>query len=458
MNASDSIEEILSCVHEQALRYVRAAPDMRVSPGAAELAALDLFEEPLSDTEGDPLVTLRLLDRAGSPATVANTGGRYFGLVTGGTLPVALGANWMATAWDQLGLNAVTSPVTARLEQIAGRWTLDLLDLPSDSGVGFVTGTSMAHFTCLAAARAELLARQGYDLLAKGMRNSPAIRIVTSEDIHVSVLKTLALLGIGMEEVERVAVDDQGRMTTNGMPRLDERTIVICQAGNVNSGSFDPFDQICDAAAAAGAWVHVDGAFGLWAAASPKLRHLTRGMQRADSWTTDTHKWLNTPYDCGMSICRHPAAVSRAMAFQAAYLAIGAQGVTLPITVPEMSRRARGIDVWATLRTLGRSGVARMIEATCQHTRQFAEGLADLGFELMNDVVLNQVVAIPPDNISPATLAARVQATGECWFGTTRWKGREAIRISISSWRTKQSDVERSIVAVKASLRHLSRG
>jgi glutamate/tyrosine decarboxylase-like PLP-dependent enzyme len=442
-------DEVLACAYEQALGYVNALGERRVAPGQQALDGLAAFDEPFPDLPSGAAETLRLLHTRGSPATLATAGGRFFGLVTGGALPVCVGAGWMANAWDQLALNAITSPIAAKLERVAAGWVLDVLGLPRHASVGFVTGTTMAHFTCLAAARAELMLRSGYDLRAHGHRSAPSLRIIVSEQIHVSALKVLNLLGFGSEELERVATDDQGRLRIDALPPLDERSIVLCQAGNVNSGAFDPIAEICERASAARAWVHVDGAFGLWARATPSLAHQARGIEHADSWTTDTHKWLNTPWDCGLAMCRHPQAVARVMSTQASYLAIGADAPTL---VPEMGRRARGIEVWAALRTLGRAGLRDLIERCCAHARRFAEGLRALGFTILNDVVLNQVVATLADREQLARITAHVQASGECWFGPTHWRGTDAIRISVSSWRTNEADVRRSLAAIESAL------
>ena len=429
-----------------------------MAPGAEDIAGLAAFDEPLSEEPRDPLETLRLLHNAGSPAAMGTAGGRFFGLIAGGALPVTIGANWMATAWDQPVLNQIIAPGARKLEEVAAGWMLDLFGLPPAASVGYVTGTSMGHFTCVAAARGALLRRQDYDVMAEGLRGSPPLRVVVSDDIHVSLIKALALAGFGRNEVERVPVDAQGRMRADLLPPLDGTTLIVCQAGNVNSGSFDPFAEICARARDAGAWVHVDGAFGLWAAASPGLRHLTIGIEGADSWTTDTHKWLNTPYDCGLAICRHPEAVERVMSLCADYLAIGGENVAHPFMVPEMSRRARGVEVWAALRTLGKSGLAEMIDRTCAHARHFAAGLSALGFEILNDVVINQVVAAPSDGMIVPELVRHIQRSGECWIGPTRWQERDAIRVSVSCWRTTSADVERSLSAVADALNRTMSG
>ncbi len=431
--------------------YLASVDERPVFPTTDSLRGLSAFDERLPEAPTDAADTLRRLHTFGSPATTASAGGRYFGLVVGGALPVTVAANWLATAWDQVVFNEATSPVGVKLEQVAGAWLLDLLGLPADASVGFVTGASMANFTCLAAARALLLARQGHDVARDGVFGAPRLRIVASEQIHVTVIKALGLLGFGSAQIERVPTDAQGRMRIEAMPALDDTCIVLCQAGNVNSGASDPFDAICDRAAEAGAWVHVDGAFGLWAAASPLTAPQVHGLARCDSWVTDGHKWLNTPYDCGLAICRHPESVHRVMATQAVYLKTGGHAAPKDM-VPEFSRRARGVEVWAALRTLGRHGVAALVERCCAHARRFAQGLESLGFEVLNDVVLNQVVATVGDDERVRRVVEHCQGSGECWFGPTVWRGRAALRISVSSWATTTSDVDRTLAAIATAL------
>lgn len=448
----DEYREVLSAAHEMGQDYLADITGRRVAPDNAALAGLSAFDQPLPVGPGNPVETLELLNRAGGPATIASSGGRYFGFVTGGVLPAAAGANWLAGAWDQLAFNETSSPTSIKLEAVAGRWILELLGLPAGSTVSFVTGSTMAHFTCLAAARAEMLRRQGYDLRAKGLRGAPPLRIIVSGEIHITVHKVLCMLGFGSGEVEVVPADDQGRMRADLLPQLDSRCIVICQAGNVNSGAFDPFEAICWKARAAGAWVHVDGAFGLWGRVTPSLDAQTAGIHQADSWTVDSHKWLNTPMDCGLAVCRDPEAVRRVMSTDAAYIRTGAALAPKDIT-PEFGRRARGIEVWATLHSLGRAGVRDMIERCCAHARRFAEGLEAMGFEVLNDVVLNQVVATIGGPGEIAQVMADVQASGECWFGPTHWQGRDAVRISVASWRTTEADVDRSLAAIERAVR-----
>jgi glutamate/tyrosine decarboxylase-like PLP-dependent enzyme len=442
---------LFDIAQERALAYLAGICDRRVFPDAAAIAGLEAFEEALPDTPRDALGTVRLLDEAGSPATVATTGGRYFGFVTGGSLPVATAADWMVSTWDQTGTMPVNSPAAAKIEAVAGRWVREILELPQDAVTAFVSGASVGNLVGLAAARRHLLLRAGYDVEASGMSGAPPIRVVAGAELHSTLPKLLGILGFGRDRIELVEADDQGRMRADRLPGLDSRTILILQAGNVNSGAFDPFPELVAAARAAGAWVHVDGAFGLWAAAAPRRRHLLAGVDGADSWVTDGHKWLNVPYDCGMLVCRHAEALRGAMSVAAPYLPAGDE-LPMKDLVPELSRRPRGITVWAALRTLGRAGVEDLVERCCGHARWLAEGLRGLGFEIHNEVVLNQVVASIGSPELTMRVRDEVERGGEAWFGPTHWQGRPAIRLSVSSWATTDADIERTLDAVAAAL------
>lgn len=436
-----------------AVNYADEINDRRVAPAPEAVAALDNLDMDLPK-QGDASHTLEQLMSHGSAATTATTGGRFFGLVTGGTLPAAAGARVLSAAWDQIAFSDATSAVAVRCEAAASRWMLELLGLPPACSVGFVTGATMANFVCLAGARHALLKRQGWDVERQGLFGAPRLRVVTSEASHVTVAKALALLGIGTDCIEQVRCDKNGAMLTEALPELDNATIVIAQAGNVNTGACDPIAAICakaeqDADGSDRAWVHVDGAFGLWAAAAPATRALLEGYEAADSWVVDGHKWLNTPYDCGMAITRHPQAVHAAMATVAPYLAIG--GTALPKDmVPEFSCAARGVEVWAALHSLGKDGVADLIERCCAHARRFADGLRAQGFDVLNDVVLNQVVASFPGREDRMTaLCDHVQLSGEAWFGPTTFANRQAFRISVWSWMTDTADVDRTLAAIQ---------
>lgn len=444
-----SRHDLLEEAARRAARYLAKLDERPVFPTPDALAGLAAFEETLPEESQDALQTLALLDNAGSPATVASTGGRYFGFVFGGTLPATLAANWLAGAWDQNAGLHVASPVAVKLEQVALTWLLDVLGLPAEAGGGFVTGATMANFTALAAARHAVLKQVGWDVEAQGLFGAPPITVIVGDEVHVSLLKALAMLGLGRERVVRVPVDGQGRMSPYALPRISGPTIVCIQAGNVNTGAFDPAGEIIQIAHKAGAWVHVDGAFGLWAAAVPDRARLVAGVSEADSWATDAHKWLNVPYDSGLVFCRQAAALRAAMANNpAAYLAeVGGQREPMEYT-PEMSRRARGVEVWAALRSLGRSGLAEMVERCCRHATRFAEGLKAVGYEVLNDVQLNQVLVSFGDLDKTLRVIKAVQQDGTCWCGSTVWQGRAAMRISVSSWATTDEDVEQSLDAV----------
>ena len=441
------MRDLLHSVALRAARYLEDINERRVSPSAQAVRDLDGFLEPLAAGPTPPEEVIRMLDELGSPATMGIAGPRFFGFVIGGSLPAALGANWLASAWDQnAGLFAAT-PISALLEEVSLGWLLDALALPAGCGGAFVTGATVANFTALAAARHAVLGRLRWDVESQGLFGAPAIQVVVSEEAHPSVFKALGMLGMGRERVVRVPVDSEGRMRPEGLPALNGSSIVCVQAGNVNSGSFDPAAEICRRAHAQGAWVHVDGAFGLWAAASPRYAHLVEGVDQADSWATDAHKWLNVPYDSGLAFVRDPEMLRAAMSLTAAYLPQGDHREPSQY-VPELSRRARGVEIWAALKSLGRSGLAEMIERNCRCARRFADGLRDAGFQILNDVVLNQVlVGFGAPDVTGRVIAG-VQEDGTCWCGGTVWQGRHAMRISVSSWATTEADVDRSLEAM----------
>jgi glutamate/tyrosine decarboxylase-like PLP-dependent enzyme len=447
---SRSSAALLDDAARRAQLYLATVRRRPVAPSAAAIGRLTELGGRLPDRPASAHDIVRLLDEIGSPATMASAGGRYFGLVIGGALPVTVAASWLAAAWDQNAAMRMSSPVAAALEDVALAWIAELLDVPASAGGALVTGASMASFTALAAARSALLARAGWDVGARGMFGAPPLRVVVGEEVHVTVLKALTLLGFGRDTVERVPVDRQGRMRDDAVPPLDGRTILCIQAGNVNTGAFDPAAAICRKAAEAGAWVHVDGAFGLWAACSPSRAHLTAGFEQADSWATDAHKWLNTPYDCGIALVRDPAHLRAAMAATAAYLAAG-EGREANHHGPELSRRARAVEVWAALRFLGRAGVAEMVERTCRHAATLSGRLREAGFEILNEVVVNQILVAGVTDAATDRLIAAVQQDGTCWCGGTSWQGRRAMRVSISSWATTEEDIELSFRAIVAA-------
>jgi glutamate/tyrosine decarboxylase-like PLP-dependent enzyme len=419
-----------------------------VFPGADALGGLSAFDESFPTEPRDAEETLALLDTAGSPATVASAGGRYFGFVIGGSLPVTSAANVLSAAWDQNAGMLASSPVAARLENVALRWLVEVLGLPDGTGGGFVSGATMANFSGLAAARHAVLRKAGWNVESHGLFGAPPITVVVGEEVHVSLLKALSLLGMGRERVIRVPVDGQGRMIPMAIPPLAGPTIVCIQAGNVNTGAFDPAAEICRIAHEAGAWVHVDGAFGLWAAAAPGRAHLAAGVNEADSWATDAHKWLNVPYDSGLVFCRRAGDLRAALTHSAAaYLSESDDREPMEYT-PEMSRRARGIEVWAALRTLGRSGLADLVERCCRYAARFAEGLSAAGYPVLNDVELNQVLVSFGSAEKTKQVIRDVQQDGTCWCGGTVWQGKAAMRISVSSWATTGKDVEKSLAAI----------
>ncbi len=441
------MNELLSDSAARSARYLAGIRGRRVAPRPEDIARLEALGGPLPQSRSDPADTLALLDEIGSPATVATTGGRYFGFVIGGTLPAALAVNWLAGAWDQNAGLSVMSPVAARVEEIVLGWILDLLGLPVTCGGGFVTGTTMANFTSLAAGRTALLKRAGWNVEEDGLFGAPPLKVVVGAEAHVSLLKALSLLGLGRSRVVSVPTDEQGRIRTDALREFDDRTLVCIQAGNVNSGAFDPAPEICKRAREAGAWVHVDGAFGLWAAVCSRYAELVDGYSLADSWAIDCHKWLNVPYDSGIAVVREAEHLRTAMSLSAAYLQTSGAREPCHYT-PEASRRARGIELWAALRSLGREGLADLIERNCRQAKVFAGRLREAGFEVLNDVVLNQVVVSFGTDEETRRVIAELQNEGTCWCGGTQWRGRTAMRISLSSWVTTDEDVERSFEAV----------
>ncbi|HEV7715863.1 MAG TPA: pyridoxal-dependent decarboxylase, partial [Steroidobacteraceae bacterium] len=422
--------------------------DRPVSARDDAIAALTQLDTPMPVRAGNPAATLALLDRVVSPATMAVAGPRFFGFVMGGSLPAALAANWLASAWDQNASFYAPAPGVSHLEQVALRWMVDLFDLPPGTGGAFVTGATVANFTALAAARNSVLAQAGWNVEADGLFGAPPVTVIAGEEAHPTVLKSLGMLGLGRARIVRVPVDGQGRMRADAIPRISGPTILLLQAGNLNTGAFDPFDDIIDPARQAGAWVHVDGAFGLWAKAAPALRYLAHGLEQADSWATDAHKWLNVPYDSGLAFVRNPHTLQAAMAITADYLPTETGQRNPCDFTPELSRRARGVDVWAALHSLGREGLAELFERNCRQALRFAAGFREAGFEVLNDVVLNQVLVGFGDAQRTRRVIEAIQREGTCWCGATLWQGKTAMRISICSWATTDADVERSLAAM----------
>lgn len=451
-DGGSDVEPLLSDAAERARRYLAGLRRRRVAPDAEALAGLAGFDERLPESPSDPAATLALLDGAGSPATVASAGGRYFGFVTGGCFPVAVAANWLATAWDQNAALPVMSPVAARLHTVVTGWLVDLFGLPQGTAAIFVTGSAMANTAALAAARDEQLARTGWDVQADGLFGAPPLTVVIGEHAHSTLVRALGIIGLGRNRVIRVPADDQGRMRADLLPDDVTGPAVICaQAGEVNSGAFDPFPAIVDWARKRGAWVHVDGAFGMWALADRGRADLTEGLADADSWATDAHKWLNVPYDCGIALVRRPEALRRSFAAVANYLPPEV-GFEAAHHTPQASQRPRQVEVWAVLRTLGRQGIGDLVARSCDHAQVMAAKLRAGGFEVLNEVVLNQVLVRAARDETTTTLIARVQQEGTCWCGPTVWHGRPAMRISISGWATTDGDIDECADAIIASL------
>jgi len=441
------IAALLADACARATRYVQDIQTRRVFPCEKDIAALARLQGPMPMHPEDPRGILALLDEVGSPATVATNGRRYFGFVNGAALPVCIAAQSLAAAWDQNAALRIMSPAAAALEDVALSWLIELFGMPPDCGAALVTGATMANLTGLAAARHALLSRAGWDVENDGLFGAPELNVVVGEEAHVTVRKALALLGLGRSRVTVVSADAQGRMRADQLPRLDERTIVCAQAGNVNSGACDPVREICTMAAGAGAWVHIDGAFGLWARVEPERAALVDGLELADSCATDAHKWLNVPYDCGIAFVRDAASLRASMAASAAYLPAGGEREPMHHT-PDSSRRARGVEVWAALRFLGRAGLRDLIRRGCDLAQEFAAALRAAGCTVLNEVVLNQVLVSFGDAAITEEVIRRVQGEGTCWCGGTVWHGQKAMRISVSSWMTTSEDVERSVRAI----------
>ena len=447
---------VLNVANEYAIKYLDQLPGKRVFPSKESLEKLESLSIPLPFSPTSPEEVLEILNTVGSINTVVSNGARYFGFVLGGTLPAALAANWMAAAWDQCATFKVSSPVSAQLEKIARAWLLDLLQLPAQSAVGFATGTTMANFCGVLAARHNIYKRKGWNSKTKGIDGAPPIRIVVGEEIHASMLRALVFAGFGSENLVRVPTDDEGRIMAEKMPALDESTLVCVQAGNVNTGAIDPIKDICLLAKEKGAWVHVDGAFGLWARVSPEKSQLAEGCELADSWSIDLHKWLNVPYDSGLIICKDPKILPEALSVSAAYLPDSVEPDPYFYT-PEFSRRARAIDTWAALFSLGQKGVIDLIERCCALAGLFAKNLKAAGFQILNTVSINQVLVTFGDAEMTNRIIKKIQEDGTCWCGGTVWKGITAMRISVSSWMTTEEDIQKcSVLIIKIANEEIS--
>lgn len=438
--------------HDLASEYLDSIFDRHVFPSAEALENLSVFDESLPENPSPAKEVINQLSEFGSPATTATIGGRYFGFVTGSVLPVGMAAKQIGTVWDQAPTMNVLSPIGSKLESVVENWLVDLFDLPEGTAAGFVSGSSVANLCGLAAARYRIMQRNDYDLYKKGLRGSPPIRLVTGKHTHSSVLKALSILGFGQDDIEWVDVDDQGRILVDAIPVLDQNTILILQAGNVSSGSFDNFEAICSVAKEANAWVHIDGAFGLWAGAVSQLKHLTKGMELASSWAVDGHKTLNTPYDSGVILCADREAMTASMHAAGSYIIQSDKRDGMFYT-PEMSRRSRIIELWAIMKYLGKSGIDEMVLTMHERAKQFAEAIDKVdGFFVENDVVFNQVIVRCDTDELTDKILSTIQELRECWLGGATWFGKKVMRVSVCSWATTSDDITRSVASFKKAL------
>ena len=430
--------------------YIDKAFERNVFPSDEAINNLNIFIEDIPDFSSDALSILKQLHQYGSPATVSQIGGRYFGFVNGGVIPASLATRWLSDCWDQNTPLYLTSPITSKLEEVTERWLKQLLGLPERVVAGFVSGTSMAIFCGLAAARYRIFQNNNWDVNKKGLNGAPKVRVVAGRQAHGTVVKAVALLGFGIDNIEWVDTDNQGKIIPLSVPKLDGSTILILQAGNVNSGSFDLFDEICEEANKAKAWVHIDGAFGLWVAASERLCHLTKGIEKANSWSVDGHKTLNAPYDSGILLCDDKEALVHALQTSGSYIAYSKHRDGMLYT-PEMSRRARVVELWAALKYLGRKGIDDLVYGLHERAVQFGKELSAQGFNVLNDIVFNQtLVSCGNDQITSKTIE-HIQKSGECWVGGAKWNGNAVIRISVCSWATTKADITRSVRAFVAA-------
>jgi len=443
---------------EQAIRYslefLENISSRAVAPDSKAIQNLRALDEAVPDGPTDPAEMLHFLHDVGSPAATASAGGRYFGFVQGGTIPPALAAHWLASAWDQNVVMRVLSPIGAAITDVTASWLRDLLRLPPEVHCSFVTGTTAGNIAALAAARHHVLTKAGWDIEGDGLFGAPVVPVIVGAEGHASIFKSFGILGLGRKRVISAPVDSQGRIDPDKFPELTEPAIICLQAGHVDTGAFDPLEEICLRAKESGSWVHIDGAFGLWAAASDEKRRLLKGHDLADSWSTDCHKWLNVPYDSGLVFVRDREALSRSLAMRGDYLVNDIRGDAMDGTL-EMSQRARSVDVWAAIKSLGRSGLNELIDRCCRHARSFAEGLSAAGFEILNDVVLNQVLVSFGSDEQTLETIKRIQQDGTCWCGGTKKQGRAAMRISVSGWATTDDDVQMSLEAMIRAAREI---
>ena len=444
MSAELADKQLFKQAEAYAFDYVDNAFEREVFPLDQSIDQLKQFDQALPESPGDPARIIKQLHTFGSPATISQIGGRYFGLVNGSALPVTLAARWLTDVWDQNTPLYLASPIASKLETVTEGWLRQLLDLPDSTVAGFVSGSSVAIFAGLAAARYRIFQNAGWDVNQRGINGAPAIRVIAGRGAHATVVKAVSLLGLGLDNIEWVETDSEGRIDVEQIPALDQSCILLLQAGNVNSGAFDDFESICKSAKEVGAWTHIDGAFGLWAAGTRRLRHLTKGMEFASSWSADGHKTLNTPYDCGIILCRDREALVQALHASGSYITYSENRDGMLYT-PEMSRRARVVELWAALKYLGKSGIDELIYGLHERATQFAEKLRAASFDIVNEVVFNQILLKVGDADQTAAIIEFIQKSGVCWVGGALWRESPVIRISVCSWATTPEDIDRSV-------------
>ena len=437
-----------------AFRYIDSIDEKSVFPSADDLELLRYFDERLPLKSSTSMEVLDMLEQYGSPNTVSQIGGRYFGFVNGSSLPATQSVKWLADIWDQCGGLFKTSPINAKLESVCEAWLKELFELPESTVAGFVSGTSSANLCCLIAARYQVLKNLGWDVNEKGMNGAPQTRIIAHDQVHGSVKKTLAILGYGKSQIEWIPSDNQGRIDLDHLPTLDPSCMVLLQAGNANTGAFDNFEAVCKLANPSGAWVHIDGAFGLWAGATARLKHLTKGINLADSWAVDGHKTLNTPYDCGIAMCKDPTAMITALQATGEYIIYSEERDPILYT-QEMSKRSRAIELWAAMKFLGRQGIEQLVDRMHTLSLQLEKGLRDIGLEILNEVVFNQVLVRYHDDQQTEKITSYIQESREVWLGGTTWLGQKAIRNSVCSWVTTEEDIERLVKIYKSAIEQL---
>jgi glutamate/tyrosine decarboxylase-like PLP-dependent enzyme len=450
-NDASNTLQLLEIAKLQSIKYLMDLDNMPVYPSQDALKLLQMFDEEIPTQQNNPIETLKKLAEIGSKTAVNHGGSRYFGFVNGGILPIGIASRWLADTWDQNAALEVMSPISAKLEQVCEQWLIQLLNLPSPTKMGLVGGTSVATLCGLAAARNHQYNKLNWDVNKNGLIGAPKLRIIMGDQTHGTVSKMIRLLGFGSQSIEIVASDNQGRMMVDNLPIMDESCILVLQAGNVCSGSFDDFHAICSIANKTGAWIHIDGAFGLWAQASPQLQHLTVGVELADSWSVDGHKTLNTPYDCGIILCKHPAAITEALHQQGSYIEFGETRDSM-IYTPDMSRRARGIDLWACLHHLGKEGVASLLNRLHEGAVFIAKHLNAIGYVIENDIHFNQVIVHAGNEALTREVLQKLQSSGVIWCGSATWKGRFIIRLSVCSWQTNEHDLTKAVEEFRKAL------